>query len=150
MIAERTHVDAEIDLEADRVYHLNVRTDLEVGLKEVRLSTQWQAVRNTQTGTYDLIVTLYLTNTGDRSLTFDGYLSAPAMSRQRRPIATLSPNRTAVKIFRITDGARLLAGKQVRVGIVERGGNARLNRILNIPPLAKTGEPKPLITSGSR
>ncbi|MCH8315541.1 MAG: hypothetical protein IIA64_06165 [Planctomycetes bacterium] len=150
VIAERTHVDAEIVVEADHEYHLNVRTELEVGLKEVRLSTQWQAVRNIQTGTYDLIVMLYLTNTGDRALTFDGYLSAPEMSRQRRPIATLSPGRTAVKIFRITDGARLLAGKQVRVGIVERGGNARLNRILDIPPFADPTKGEPLITSGSR
>ena len=150
VIAERTHVDAEIDVEADREYHLNVRTDLEVGLKEVRLTTQWQAVRNTQTGTYDLVVTMYVTNTGDRFLTFDGYLAAPKMSRQRRPIATLSPNRTAVKIFRITDGAKMLAGKQVRVGIVERNGNARLNRILDIPPLGATDEPEPLITSGSQ
>ena len=150
MIAERTHVAIEIDVAADQEYHLQVRADLDVGLKDVRLSTHWQAIHNDQAGTYDLMITLYVRNTSDRALSFDGYLSAPAISRQRRPIATLAPNRTAVKIFRIPDGATLLAGKPVRVGIVERGGNARLNHILNIPPFADLRKDEPLITSGSQ
>ena len=150
VIADRTQVAIEIAVTADQEYHIEVQADLDVGLKDVRLSTHWQAVRNEQTGTYDLTVTLYVTNTTDRALSFDGYLSAPEISRQRRPIATLAPNRTAVKIFRITDGATLLAGKSVRIGIVERGGNARLNQILYIPSFADAKEGEPLITSGSQ
>ncbi len=149
VIADHTQVAIEIEVAADQEYHIEVQADLDVGLKDVRLSTHWQAVRNDQTGTYDLTITMYVTNTSDRALSFDGYLSAPEISRQRRPIATLAPNRTAVKIFRIPDGAALLAGKSVRIGIVERGGNARLNHILNIPSFADLSKDEPLITSGS-
>ena len=150
VIAAHTQVAIEVEVVADQEYHIEVQVDLDVGLKDVRLSTHWQAVRNDQTGTYDLTITMYVTNTSDRAVSFDGYLSAPEISRQRRPIATLAPNRTAVKFFRIPDGATLLAGKPVRVGIVERGGNARLNHILNIPPFTDLSKVEPLITSGSQ
>ena len=52
--------------------------------------------------------------------------------------------------FRITDGARLLAGKEIRVGVVERGGNARLNKVLYIPPFIDLDDEIDLISSGSQ
>lgn len=150
VVAERTFVEAQIELVADRDYKLNIHVELEVGLEEARMSAHWQAVYNPDTGTYDLHITQYVTNTGNQPISLDGYISAPQMPRQRRNIATLAPNRTSVKVFRIKDGARLLAGKEIRVGVIERGGNARLNQILYIPPFIELEEGNDLISSGSK
>ena len=150
VVAERTFVEAQIELSADRDYKISVQVELEVGLEEARMSAHWQAVHNPDTGTYDLHITQYVTNTGTRPISFDGYISAPQMPRQRRSIATLAPNRTSVKVFRIKDGARLLSGKEIRVGVIERGGNARLNQVLYIPPFIGIKESDDLISSGSQ
>jgi hypothetical protein len=39
-----------------------------------------------------------------------------------------------VRSFRIPNGASLLAGQQIRVGVAERDGLTRLNRMLTISP----------------
>ncbi|MFB3137825.1 MAG: hypothetical protein ACE10B_01215, partial [Phycisphaerales bacterium] len=59
-------------------------------------------------------------------------------TRLRRAITALEPGKTAVRTFRLTNGVVLLAGRQVRLGVIERDGNARLNRVLEIPPLPAT------------
>jgi hypothetical protein len=50
-------------------------------------------------------------------------------------IADLAPGQTATRTFRIDGGAALLAGKQLRIGVAERGGIARLNQVIQIPRL---------------
>jgi len=150
VVAERTFVKAQIDLVADRDYKLSVQLELEVGLKEARMSAYWQAVHNPDTGTYDLHITQYVTNTGTQPISLDGYMSAPQMPRKRNNFATLQPNRTSVKVFKVHNGAKLLAGKEIRVGVIERGGNARLNKILYIPQFMGFEAQNNLISSGSQ
>ena len=49
----------------------------------------------------------------------------------RRPIGVLQPGQTATPTFRLRDAARLLAGRSVRLGVIDEGGT-RLNRVLEI------------------
>lgn len=126
-------VEAEVELTADRDYRFRVIEELEVGLDNIAFSAHWRAVPGEDGATRDLIVTQHITNTGNRPVSLSAYVSGPGISRQRRPIASLEPNLTAVRTFHIPDGARLLAGTQLRVGVTEQGGTVRLNRVLDIP-----------------
>lgn len=126
---------ANIELLADRDYEFEITTHLEVGLRELALNAYWQVYRNPDTGSVDLVVTQHITNRGDRPMSLDAYVSGPGISRQRRPIAGLHPGDTAIRVFKIEDGGSILAGRQLRAGIIERDGNARLNRVLEIPAL---------------
>jgi hypothetical protein len=82
------------------------------------------------------LVTQTVINNGQSPIVLHAYVSAPGLSRQRRPIGTLPPGQKAVRTFRLADGARLLAGKRIRVGVID-GAGARLNRVMAIPPLTE-------------
>jgi hypothetical protein len=56
-------------------------------------------------------------------------------------IASLEPDTTTVKTFNIPNGATLLAGRSVRLGVADRDGVAQLNRLLEIPDLIGDAEP---------
>ncbi len=129
MLAGPARVEAQVELTADRDYRVQVGTDLEVGLKNVEFASGWRAAGD------DLIVSLAVTNTGAEPLYLQAYVTAPGISQHRRPYATLDAGRTAVRTFRLEGGASILAGRRIHVGVTERGGSARLNRVLDIPAL---------------
>ncbi len=129
MLAGPARVNAQVKLTADRDYRLQVGTDLEVGLKNVAFASGWRAAGD------DLIVSLAVTNTGTEPLYLQAYVSAPGIRQHRRPFATLDAGQTAVRTFRLERGASILAGSRIHLGITERGGSARLNRVLDIPAL---------------
>jgi hypothetical protein len=60
------------------------------------------------------------------------HLLADGVGQTRRTIAGLGPGETAVRTFRVPNGAATLTGKKVRVGVSERDGLTRLNHELNI------------------
>lgn len=130
--AGRKTIAADITLTADRVYSLRVQTHMDVGLKNIDLAATWSAVRNAETGRDDLLITNVVTNKGDLPINLDVCLLAPGVSQGRRTIARLGGGETAVRTFRIPDGIAMLAGKSIRVGVEERDGVARLNRVLLI------------------
>jgi hypothetical protein len=90
--------------------------------------------RDDRAGTDDLIVTQTITNNGPRPVILHAYVSAPGLSRQRRAIGNLPPGRKTVRTFHFPDGARMLSGRKIRVGVID-GDGARLNRIMEIPIL---------------
>jgi hypothetical protein len=123
--------EARVELIADREYNLNLRAPLEVGVQDLEFVAYWQRDTLRKDST-DLIITESVTNTGDRRVTLTAFVSAPGISRQRRSIGGLQPGQTATRTFRLTDGAILLPGRRVRIGVITQDG-ARLNRILEIP-----------------
>jgi hypothetical protein len=129
-------IEGEVELIADRPYRFRVHTNLEVGLENIEFAAHWRVARDDRAGTDDLIVTQSITNNGPRPVVLHAYVSAPGLSRQHRPIGTLPPGRKTMRTFRLPDGARLLAGKRIRVGVID-GDGARLNRIMQIPILTE-------------
>ncbi|MHC4083096.1 MAG: hypothetical protein ACYSU2_17435, partial [Planctomycetota bacterium] len=125
-------IGGEVELIADRAYRFGAHANLTVGLENIEFAAYWRVVRDDRDGTDDLIVTQTVTNNGPDPVVLYAYVSAPGMSRQRRPIGTLPPGQQTVRTFRLADGARLLAGKRIRVGVID-GDGARLNRIMAIP-----------------
>ncbi len=143
MLTGPTFAEAQVDLVADRGYRLNVRAPLEVGMKDLEFIASW---RLDGVNSADLLIDQSVTNTGDRPLTLTAYVSAPGMSRQRRSMGRLQPNQTTTRTFRLRDGATTLAGRTIRLGVIDESG-ARLNRALKIPervgrtPVSVTGVP---------
>ena len=125
--------EAQVELIADREYNLSLRAPLEVGVQDLEFVAYWQRDRSREDST-DLIITESVTNTGNSEISLTAFVSAPGLSRQRRSIGPLQPGQTATRTFRLADGARLLPGRRVRIGIITQDG-ARLNRILEIPGL---------------
>ena len=124
---------ALISLNADQPYSTTVELGLDVGLRDIDLAASWTIEHNPNTGRLDLIVTQAVTNHRDRPVHLDVYLLADGVGQNRRVIAALGSGETAVRLFRIPDGAAMLAGRQVRVGVAERDGLTRLNKLLSIP-----------------
>jgi hypothetical protein len=130
--AGRKIISADVTLTADRAYAMRAQIHVDVGLKNIELAAAWSAVRNAETGRDDLLITNVVTNKGEGPMNLDVCLVAPGVSQSRRTIARLGGGETAVRTFRVPDGIALLAGKSIRVGVEERDGVARLNRILDI------------------
>ena len=135
LLAGRMRVEAQVDLLADRAYHLKVHTDLEVGLRDIELQASWSVAHNPRTGVDDLIVTQSVTNNTAEVVHLNVYLLGEGVGRKSRAIPPLAPGETAVRSFRLPDGAAKLAGKQLRIGISERNGSGQLNRAIKIPDL---------------
>ncbi len=138
LLAGRMRVDAEVEVLADREYHLAVHTHLEVGLRDIELQARWSVVSNPQTGVDDLIVTQYVTNNTAEVVNLNVYLLGAGVGRKRRVLPPLAPGETAVRSFRLPDGAAKLSGKQVRIGISQRNGSGQLNKVIRIPDLFTT------------
>lgn len=127
-------IEVEIDLVADAERRLRALAEVEIGMQHVEFAAHWRL--DGPEG--DLVISQQVTNTGDEPLNLVAYVSAPQLPRQRRPIGVVEPGRSATRTFLVPGGARLLAGKDVHVGIIETGG-ARLNRVLSISAIATDG-----------
>jgi hypothetical protein len=129
-------IAADITLNADRLHRLTMDLGIEVGLKNIGVSTTWTAWRNPATGVDDLIISPAITNHSTHAVNLDIDVLAEGVNQMRRTIGGLQPGQTQTRTLRIPNGMALLAGKQVRVGVAQRDGVARLNRIIVIPPAA--------------
>jgi hypothetical protein len=133
IVAGPKTIDIHIDLAADQAYTMHLKASLEVGLKDIDLTASCSIARNPRTGQEDLIITEAVTNKGEQRVNLDLYVLAPGLGQNRRTIVGLGPGETAVRTFRIANGAITLAGQPVRVGVAEREGTTRLNHLLRIP-----------------
>ena len=133
----RYATEAHIELTADRDYRLRPLTDMEIGMRDVEFSAHWRLAGGDDAKADDLIINQSVTNTGPEVLNLVVYLSGPGIARRRHTIGGLLPNQTITRSFRVPDGALLLAGKDVRLGVIEQGG-ARMNRVLSIPEIGDT------------
>ncbi len=135
VIAQRT-VTGPAVLEADVVLtgngdrRLRVLVNVEAGVQGLEFAASWRLDPPGAGG--DLVIDQSITNTTDQSLSLVAYVTAPDIGRLQQAIGTLHPGQTALRSFRLRDGARILPGRNVRLGVIEQSG-ARLNRSLAIP-----------------
>jgi hypothetical protein len=133
-------VEAEVELSSEREHRVRLQTEVEVGWHDLEIDAHWRTARNAETGTMDLIIVQRVTNQGDKVVNLDAFVRAPGLRQHRRIIAALGPGMTATKTFHVAEGARLLAGRDVRVVIAEHDGTAQLSRILHIPAVVGMSE----------
>ena len=132
LLAGIERVDASVTMLADQPYELEMSTSLEIGLENIEFSARWQVIED-ETGERDLVITLVVSNRGETPVRLAAFVIAPEMTLMRRPVGELAPYSTAVRAFRIDGGATRLAGREVRVGLTELNGAARLNKLVQIP-----------------
>lgn len=136
MLTGVRRLEADVTLSAETTYQIEVDSEIEIGLEHLDLHATWRVARNVRTGEDDLIITQYIANTGDDPVSLDAYILGPNIRQQRRVVGGLEPGEMAIRTFRVPNGASLLSGQSIRVGIAERGGIARLNKVLEVSDLA--------------
>lgn len=120
---------AEADIVADRTYNrVRLGTPVEVGLVTTQLLVTHAFVPDASGELLDVSVTLSITNTGDQAVSLQAFALAPGYPRDQAPVGSLGPGQTAVRRFMFPGGAGKLAGKRVRVGLVDVSGAGRLNK----------------------
>lgn len=133
VLAGKKTIKARATINADQEYTLEMQTNATVGLPNVEFSASWGQALNVQTGQNDLVITQVITNTGDSVLNLDVFVMAPNYSLRRRRLPPLSPGESVVKLFNLGHSNSIVSAQQIRVGVEERNGTMRLNRMLTIP-----------------
>jgi hypothetical protein len=134
ILAGNKTIRAQISVNAERLHTLAMDLNVDVGLKDIELTATWTTGRNPITGTHDLIISPAVTNHSTQAVHLDIDLLADGVQQIRRTIAGLQPGQTQTRTLRIPNGAAVLAGKQVRLGVAARDGVARLNKVITIAP----------------
>jgi hypothetical protein len=124
-------IAAHMELDADRLYHLDLAAGLTIGLPDVEVEPTIAVEPNPQ-GSNDVVVTLATTNRGATDQSFYAFAAAPQQPRVERIIASLKQDQASVKRFRFPFTPEL-AGKAIRVGLRQTNGPAILNYELIVP-----------------
>ncbi len=132
ILAGQRRLAADITINADRQHALQIDLPVEVGLKDIELAVASSIIENPVTGERDLLISAAVTNRSAMPVHLDVDLLAEDISQLRRTIAALPSGQTQTRTFRISNGAALLAGRNIRIGVSQRDGVARLNRVIVI------------------
>lgn len=116
----------------DHHYRLDVSTEFEMGLPGIRMESSLSTRMNQQTGKEDAIVTLFITNTGDKIQSLYEFAVMEGYARQERIIAALSPGQFMIRHFHFPGAGANLKNTPVRVGLRESAGPALMNHVLSL------------------
>jgi hypothetical protein len=81
----------------------------------------------------DVIATAVITNKGTRARTLQIEAGGAGLATQQQPISELQPGETAMRRFVFRGAAASLAGKRVRLMLLDIDGPERLNRTIVVP-----------------
>jgi len=132
-IAGPTEIEAALELVADQPYDFRIAMPFEIGLEHLSLQPIWRLAANDEGELTDLIVTAYVTNTGDVAMSLEADALAPAYRRMKRTISRLEPGETVMKSFYFENAATRLVGEEILIGVAEIDSSARLNRSVPAP-----------------
>ncbi len=128
-------VRVEIDASAREPFRAVLDAALEVGFQKATIDASWRLARSIESGAVDLVLMLKVTNVSDAPLDVEAFAVADGFMQNRKPILGLAPSATAVRVFHFADGARLISGRDIRVGVHDTDGDGRLLKRIPIPPL---------------
>lgn len=121
-----------VRLSADRPYPaMRIGKTINVGLEDLDLSVT--ANLGPREDGPNVIVTTTVTNSGRLTRTLQLSSHATGFATQSQPIVDLTPGETAVRRFILPNGAEALAGRKVRVLLVDVDGAERLNKYALVP-----------------
>jgi hypothetical protein len=116
---------AEFSLQNDTTNGFTVPIALNLGLSDVGMQTL--ALRDGA----DVVVQQMITNYGERPIDYNAFAIYPGAARQERLVTNLAPGRTTMKRYRF-NGAKVVPGTKVRVGVKELEGSRILNEEIEI------------------
>lgn len=121
-----------VRLSADRPYPpMRIGKSINVGLEDLDLNVT--ANLGPREDGPNVIVTTTVTNSGRLTRTLQLSSHAVGFATQSQPIVDLAPGETAVRRFILSNGAEALAGRKVRVLLVDVDGAERLNKYAVVP-----------------
>ena len=129
-LAGRKTLVARFDFLAEREYVVDLSTEMELGLLDVKFDANLSRIKDPESGRTDVLVTVLITNTGDRILSLRPFAIMQGHPRQMLPIQGLRPSQSVVRRFRFEGDGTDLATKIVRTGLRELNGPAVLNVLL--------------------
>ncbi len=136
----RSRPSGEIDLHpVARVsgaeeYSIPLCAVVETGFEKVSLESSWRLAKSVESDRIDLVVTTRVTNVSAGPLDVEAFAVADGYTQNCKPIEDLQPGQTAIRVFHFPGGARKLSGRDVRVGVQDSNLDARLLKLLPIPP----------------
>ncbi|MBY0311905.1 MAG: hypothetical protein K2W85_07535 [Phycisphaerales bacterium] len=117
---------------ADRQYPpIRVGTNVELGLKDLDLNPE--VVLGPSKSGPDVFVQASVTNKGSSPRTLRLEVSARDTPTQQAQIAALPPGETIMKRFILTESATRLAGRHVRVTLLDEESAARMSKAALVP-----------------
>ncbi|HZW07410.1 MAG TPA: hypothetical protein VFF65_09815 [Phycisphaerales bacterium] len=121
-----------VRLSADRPYPpMRIGKSITVGLQDLDLNVT--ANLGPREDGPNVIITTTVTNSGRLTRTLQLSSHAAGFATQSQPIVDLAPGETAIRRFILNNGAEALAGRRIRVLLVDVDGAERLNKYAVVP-----------------
>ncbi|MDP1662115.1 MAG: hypothetical protein Q8L55_09385 [Phycisphaerales bacterium] len=121
-----------VRLSADRPYPpMRIAKSITVGLEDLDLNVT--ANLGPREDGPNVVITTTVTNSGRLTRTLQLSSHATGFATQSQPIVDLAPGETAVRRFILNNGAEALAGRRIRVLLVDVDGAERLNKYAVVP-----------------
>ena len=140
MSAGLTSVTVAISGTATEPFRATIDAPLQLGNPAVRLEPSWRLARSIESGNIDLVLTLRVTNISDAPIDVDAFAVADGYTQSRKPLATLGPGASSVRVFHFASGARRLSGRDIRVGVHDTDADIRHLIRVPIPPILPPGK----------
>ena len=131
--AGSVQVRVSVEGTAEEPFRATMEAPLEIGYRKATVTPAWRLARSIESGRMDLVLSLRVTNVSDESIDVDAFAVADGFMQDQKPIRALAPGATAVRVFHFADGAARLAGGEIRAGVHDVDGDARLLRRIAVP-----------------
>lgn len=126
---------ATVRLTADRAYApMRLRAPITIGLEDLILEARAQrAASRIEGASGDVTIFGTITNRGTAPRSGQLELIAPGIARQKLPVSNLEPGETVSRRFVIKDPTGALAGRRIRIALIDTEGLERLNKTTTAP-----------------
>lgn len=128
-------VEVEVDGSAREPFRVRLSAPLEIGYRKAGVVPSWRLARSIESGAVDLVLSLEITNLTEEPIDVEAFAVADGYTQNRKPVQNLAPGAKAVRVFHFADGARRLSGRDIRAGVLDADGDARLMKRITVPPL---------------
>ena len=136
-----TQLAATVQGTATEPFRATISAPLELGSSSVKVEPEWRLARSIESGSVDIVLTLRVTNIGEQPIDVEAFAVADGYTQSRKPISSLEPGATAVRVFHFASGAQRLSGRDIRAGVHDPVVDARHLLQIAIPPLLPPGRP---------
>lgn len=134
-----TQLAATVQGTATEPFRATISAPLELGSSSVKVEPEWRLARSIESGSVDIVLTLRVTNIGEQPIDVEAFAVADGYTQSRKPISSLEPGATAVRVFHFASGAQRLSGRDIRAGVHDPVVDARHLLQIAIPPLLPPG-----------
>lgn len=130
-----TPLTASVQGTATEPFRAVLEAPLQLGNDSVKVEPEWRLARSIESGSVDIVLTLRVTNIGKQPIDVEAFAVADGYTQSRKPISSLEPGASAVRVFHFASGAQRLSGRDIRAGVHDPALDARHLMRVAIPPL---------------